>query len=466
VISFFGKRLGRLWASISFRLTLNYGLLATLTTLVLITFIYFQFMSALRTLEYRQIEQSGQRLVVVFEEGDREELITAINLTLSDRIDSEREFYLLLDEHGNRLAGNLDSLPDDAIWHLGIREVKILQDNKEALGHLKKIQLSDGSLLIVGHDTRDMDDVASLAMSSVLAVIFFAIALIALGSYIFRRELEYRIADIRRVTEKIGTGQLSQRIELSGVDDEFSYLHRDINAMLDRIEALMKGVRHVSDTIAHNLRTPLMRVLNRLRTAQSPGKSAEEVLEATRYAIDEIDNLNALFGKLLHIAEMETGVQRQAFRPCRLDTIAHDVVEMYEAYAEELGLTLTLATPTKAWVHSDPDLIASALANVLDNAIKYASSAVHLTVSGTKPGYACITVRDDGPGVPAHETRHLGRHFHRINASSPGHGLGLASVLAIVRLHDGQLLFSDAEPGLLVTICLPLANHFASPTAP
>src|SRR5690606_822825 len=132
------------------------------------------------------------------------------------------------------------------------------------------------------------------------------------------------------------------------------------------------------------------------------GLSQAEVLESTQDAINEIENLNVLFGKLLQIAEMEAGVMRQPLRPCRLDTIARDVVDMYDAYAEEKGLCLTLTVPAKVSVYADSDLIASALANLIDNALKYATQAVHIDVSAGTSSNACITIKDDGPGVPSH----------------------------------------------------------------
>ncbi len=457
------KRLGLLRTSVSFQLTLNYGLLVILTTLVLVVFIYFQFMSAFHAQRYRQIELSSQRLVAVFEGGGRADLIRVIEHTLSDRIDSDREVYLLVDEQGNRLAGNLDSVPVSFMSYQNIFEASIVEDGKVAKGHVKMILLTDGSVLFVGHDTREIDAISSLIANSVLVALFAALLLIAVGAAIFRRELEYRVSTVRRTTEKIGAGQLSQRIPLSGVEDEFTHLNRDINTMLDRIEALMNGVRHVSDTIAHNLRTPLMRVMSSLRRIQQPGRSLGEVQVATQLAVDEIENLNVLFGKLLQITEMEAGVKRQAFRPCRLDAIVRDVTEMYEAYAEDKGLQLTLDIPASIFVRADPDLTASALANLLDNAMKYAATSVGISVLGSESGQVRLVVQDDGPGVPPDELSHLGTRFHRLNSSYPGHGLGLSSVLAIVRLHEGSLHFSDAEPGLKATICLPQDNAAFEP---
>lgn len=452
------KRLGLLWSSVSFRLTLNYGLLAILTTLILVVFIYFQFMSAFHVQRYRQIEQTGQRLVAVFHQSGRAGLARMIELTLSDRIDSDREVYLLLDEQGHRLVGNLDVTPAAPLVSSEVAEASVVIDGMPARGDVKRIPLPDGATLFVGHDTRELDAISSLIARSVMVAVFAALLLIAVGTVIFRRELEYRVSTIRRTTEKISDGELSQRIPLSGVEDEFSYLNRDINTMLDRIEALMNGVRYVSDTIAHNLRTPLMRVLGSLRKAQQPGHSVEDVQVATQNAIDEIENLNVLFGKLLQITEMEAGVQRQAFRPCGLDVIVRDVTEMYEAYAEDKGLRVQVEVQAPIPVHADPDLIASALVNLLDNAMKYAASAVAIHAFELPSGQACVVVQDDGPGVPADELDRLGTRFYRRNSAYPGYGLGLSSVLAIVRLHDGTLTFSDAGPGLRATICLPVTD--------
>lgn len=462
MIRHLSDRLGTLWTSISFRLTFNYGLLATLTTLGLVVLVYVQIMGAFHAQRHRLIERTTQRLMVVYEEGGRADLVKAIDLTLSDRIDSERELYLLQDENGKRLAGNLDTIPSPPFSYQTVFEANVHLHGIESTGYLKVVSLSDGSRLAVGQDTSEIDDITSLVARSVVAALFFSVLFIVAGTYVFRNELEYRVSTIRRTAEKIGAGQLSERIPVSGVEDEFTLLIRDTNTMLDRIQTLMQGVRYVSDTIAHNLRTPLMRVVGILRTAQQPGRSLDEVRQSTQSAIDEIDNLTVLFGKLLQIAEIEAGVRRQAFRACQLDAIVRDLVEMYDDYAQEKGLQLTADVPITATVLADPDLIASALANLMDNAMKYAVATVKINVFEEATGTVCIAVSDDGPGVPFHELTRLGTHFHRPDTSYPGHGLGLSSVLAIVRLHDGQLVFSLGEPGLTATVCIPVARPVAA----
>ncbi|TEA78359.1 HAMP domain-containing histidine kinase [Allopusillimonas ginsengisoli] len=451
----------RLWHSVSFRLTLNYGLLAILTTLILLLFIYFQMMGALRTQQYQQINSATQRLTLMFEQDGRKGLVEAINLTLSDLVDSDREAYLLLDETGRKLAGNLDASFSPSN-DMGIFEANMMLAGKPEQGYFRALLLPDGSTLVVGQDTSEIEGVSSLIVQGILTAIVLALLLVLLGTYIFRRELEYRVSRIRGTALKISAGQLSHRIPPSEAEDEFTHLSRDINAMLDQIELLMKGVRHVSDTIAHNLRTPLTRIVGRLRMAQHPDAQRREVLEANRYAIEEIDRLNTLFGKLLQIAEMEAGVRRRAFRVCRLDVIVADVVDMYGALAEDAHVELILHDCGPVSVYGDADLLASACANLLDNAIKYARTSVVIEVVARSGGHACVVLKDDGAGIAPHERERLGEYFYRLSSEKEGHGLGLTSVRAIVALHDGRLALSDAYPlrearGLSACLCLPSA---------
>lgn len=453
----------RLRGSISFRLALTYGLLAVLTTLILLVFVYVQVIGALNTQYFRQITAAAQRLMVEFEEGGRAKLVKAIELTLSDRIDSEKEVYLLLDENRRRLAGNMDGLPqvpgvrEDVLESMQrvISEGLITQDGKSVQARLKMEPLPDGAILLVGQDLSEANDIRKLIGHALIAAVALALLLVLLGTIIFWRELELRVGAIRRTAAEISAGQLSRRIPLSHGEDEFTLLGRDINAMLDRIETLMQGARHISDTIAHNLRTPLTRIVGRLRTAQRAGHIQAEILEANQFAIDEIEKLNALFGKLLQIAEIEVGVQRQTFVPCQLSSIVSDVAEMYETLAEEQGLALSLGTMEQVVVHGDADLLASALANLVDNAVKYARTHIRIEVTA-HAGQACVTVRDDGPGLPPDEHGKVVRHFYRLDPSPTGYGLGLPSVLAVTSLHRGRLDFADAGPGLLAKLYLPI----------
>lgn len=447
-----------LWGSVAFRLTLNYGVLAVTTTLALLIFIHLQTVGALHGQVYRQTASRALYLSAQFEQGGRAAVVRAIDAALSEQLASEHDVYLYRDEHGERLAGNLESLFDVPMTNMSVPEARVMRDGREVTARLQGRLLDDGSFLIVGRDLDDVTDIRSLIGRASLAAVLVAFFLVACGTYIFRRELELRVGAIRRTAAQISAGQFKQRIPISNSNDEFSHLNRDINDMLDRVEGLMQGVRHVTDTIAHNLRTPLTRVLGRLRNAQRPGTSAEAVLEATRFAICEIENLTVLFDKLLQIAEIEAGAQRRNFTVVNLHRIASDVIDLYEPLADEHGLVLTLSSRRPGYVMGDADLLASAVANVVDNALKYAASAVMISIDAVGAANASITVRDDGPGIPDAEYDKIGTHFYRLDPDVTGYGLGLASVRAITRLHGGNLHFQHCRPGLKVVIELPAAN--------
>ena len=448
--------LRRLLESVSFRVSVKFGGFIVLTTVLLLAFIYTQTIGALRTEYTRQITASAQRLTIAFLEGQTDSLVKAIELTLSDDIDSEREIYLFLDEHGNKLAGNLDTLPQIPSGSFESFDTKILLDGHASRGQLKVQHFPSGETLVVGHDLEELEAVSSRIKQAALTAALIAIVLVGLGTFRLRRELEQQISHIRRATQQVGAGQLSKRIPPSLDDDQFTLLTHDINAMLDRIELLMKSARHISDTVAHNLRTPLTRITGRLRAAHRPEATHSELMEANLYAIDSIVSLSSLLGRVLQIAEIEAGVQRQAFAPCDLKLIVLDIVDMYELIADS-KVSLSHRTHDNTLVHGDLDMLASVVSNLIDNAVKYTRTHVAVEVGITHERWGYIVVQDDGAGIPPEEYDNIGKHFYRLDATTAGYGLGLASVRGIVELHNGQLNFSDAGPGLRVEVLIPLA---------
>ncbi len=450
------RSLGRMWSSISFRLTFNYGLLALFSILVLMAFIYLQVVGALHSQLQRQIASTTHRLVTDFETGGSDRLVRSLAFTLSDAVDSDRELYLLLNQNGEKVIGNLDAAPVSRLTE--IAEAQVTSDGVPVMGRFKVLPLSDGSTLIVGMDLADINRTISLIGQACLVTLFVALMLVIVGTFIFRRELDYRVSSIHRTATLISSGQLSSRIPLSEIQDEFYHLSHEINDMLDRIEALMSGVRHVSDTIAHNLRTPLTRIISRLRTVQRPGHTAEDVLQATHFAVREVENLNQLFEKLLQISEIEAGVQRQKFHTCDFSAIAEDVIDLYSPFAEDLQRKLSLSVDGNCQLFGDADLLASMLANLVDNALKYTREHVWVTLSASH-AQLTVTVQDDGPGIPQEEYQNVGKHFYQLDPNATGFGLGLKSVMAIVAMHDGTLDFKDAGPGLKITIVFPIHSE-------
>jgi signal transduction histidine kinase len=281
------------------------------------------------------------------------------------------------------------------------------------------------------------------------------------GAILFRVQLEHRVAAIRRTVLEIEAGDLSRRIPVLDAEDEFTRLNRDINHMLNRIQHLMDGVRDVSNAIAHDLRTPLGRIRSLLDEALRPGTTIEQLSEAASVAIGRV------FDKLLQIAEAESGARRQSFQPIVLDEIITGVVELYDATAEEKGIALTIeyidGEPTTL---GDKNLLASATANLIDNALKYAGSKATVRVRATQERHTVsIVVQDDGPGIPSPERGKVVTRFYRLDRSRslPGNGLGLPIVAAISHLHFGTLSLEDAGPGLVARIVLPRLNAATLP---
>jgi signal transduction histidine kinase len=295
-----------------------------------------------------------------------------------------------------------------------------------------------------------------------------ALVLAILGALLFRHRLEARLAAIRRTAREIEAGDLSRRIPVSGYDDEFERLGREINQMLDWIEHLMDGVRHVSNAIAHDLRTPLGRIRGRLDEALRPGHGAAHLVTTARDAIGQIDELIRVFDRLLQIAEAESGTRRQAFAPVRIESVIADIVELYDAEAEERGISLVATVDEAVATLGDRSLLASAVANLIDNALKYAGEAATVRVRAIRdPDRVSIIVEDNGPGIPASERRRVIERFYRVDRSRsvPGNGLGLSIVSAIASLHWGSLLLEDASPGLRACLLLPRAD-IALPARP
>ncbi len=438
-------------------LAFYYGFLVAITMLCALAIVYLQTVGVLHQRMARQVELSGQKLRTIADEGGIEAASAAITRALADGQNSDNEIYLLVDREGQKLGGNLDEMPEHLTAH-GERQRRVVRDGSSVLAYLVSLRLPNGAVLVVGQDLRDQEMIESLVASASAAAGIVAVLLLIGGTFVFRQELERSVGAVRLTATRIATGgKLQERVPESGEDDEFALLSREINTMLDRIESLMDGVRHVSNTIAHNLRTPLTRILVRLRHAEQPDVEPAQRQEAIGTAIREIEELTLVFEKLLQIAEAEAGARRRSFTQVSLDLIAADVLELYEAVAEAQGAQLLHVSTDTVLLPGDRDLLAGAIANLLDNALKYAGPGAEIRVDTQETGECVrLTVQDNGPGVPDAELARLGTRFHRLQRDpTPGHGLGLASVQAVATLHGGRLRFESAAPGLRAVIELP-----------
>jgi len=335
-------------------------------------------------------------------------------------------------------------------------EQSVLRDGKPSYGRLIIRRISAGNLLIVGRDMSDLNEINILIWKAIGVGALLALALSVGGTVFFRSQIEKKIWAIRHTAQEIETGDLKRRIIVTEDDDEFAKLSRDLNRMLDRIEHLMDGIRHVSNNIAHNIRTPLGRIRGHLDEALRGKPEAEKLQNAGLFAIQEIDGLISLLGKLMQLAEAESEMRRQHFQMVNMRDLLSDMMELYDAVAEDMQIQLQLETDGSPLVFGDKELISCAIANLLDNSIKYAGagSAIGFHLS-EKQQNIILQVRDNGPGIAEAERSKVLQRFYRLDHTQPGHGMGLPIVNAIVKLHGGELTLHDANPGLLVRILFP-----------
>nr|WP_246237363.1 HAMP domain-containing sensor histidine kinase [Halovulum dunhuangense] len=282
---------------------------------------------------------------------------------------------------------------------------------------------------------------------------------LALGLILGRRVLA-RVARAAEAGERIAAGNLDGRVPVSGSGDEFDRLATSVNAMLDRIEALMQGMRIATDSISHDVRKPLTRVRAELDLALRRETDAAGAQAAMARALGQIDAAVGILGRLLDIARAEAGMAGGEWRAVDLSRIAEDAAELYLPLAEERGIALSIDTADRSPAHGEPQLLAQAVANLIDNALKYAPAAsglVRVTAGPLPSGGAFVEVTDNGPGIPTEARDRVTERFVRLDAArgGDGSGLGLSLVRAVVHLHGGRLALGDAGPGLSARIELP-----------
>ncbi len=450
--------IGRPWSSIAFRLALYYGGLLLLTMVVVLAIFYVQMVGVLSNRMDQQAKQDLKRLETLSRHYGEASLELEIRNLLNDGVDSQTEIVILTDAHGAVLLGNASIQPERSLTTAGLRELRLQRHGRTITGRVAVALLPSGNMLVVGSDMEALRDIEQRFMRASLSAVVIVVILALSGSVGFRRLVDARATSIRRTLQQVANGELGARIPLAERDDEFTRLAHDINRMLDQVEQLMDGVRHVSNTIAHNLRTPLTRVLLQLRSARYlDGPEQRRQLERVE---QELQDLGTVFEKLLQIAELESGMRRQEFTAVDLYTLLAEVDDLYAPVAEDAQCTMTVELQDQPRALGDGDLLASALANLVENALKYACQQPGGQITITAQQHDAVVelrIQDNGPGVPPERLHQLTQRFFRAHERQPGHGLGLSSVQAIVALHDGQLSFANLHPGFEVRLTLPAA---------
>jgi signal transduction histidine kinase len=455
------------WRTYSFRITLLYFALIGAAVLILFGAIYWVTADFMEQQLHSTIRSDESFLREAFDAGGIDALAGAITRRTGIPGQTSR-YYLLQDPAGKRVAGNLPEQVATPGWselpippQLDPGEVNSGEESDTLLA--RGVLLPNGWFLLVGEDTDRFtdfeDEIVDIAAWSLGGVFL----LVVLGGRAVSASMLRRLNAISEASGEIMRGNFARRIELRGSGDEFDQLSTNLNAMLDRIQALMENLRQVSNDIAHDLRTPLTRLRQRLEEARDKAENTADFRAAVETAIGETDEILATFGALLRIAQIESGTRRAAFAAVDLSGVVNAILETYTSVAEDHRHALAGRVDAAVTIEGDRQLLVQMLANLVENAIRHTPPGTWIELELiAHAGRPVCRIRDDGPGIPEAERRKVFRRFYRLDASrtTPGNGLGLSLVAAIADLHRIEVTLEDTAPGLCVTLRFPGPGPF------
>lgn len=448
-----------LFRTSAFRLTWLYLMLFGTSVLALLGFIYWTTVAVIERQTMETIEAEARGLADQYRQGGIGRLMGVVR----QRADmSKDDVYLLADADLRPIAGNLNN------WPAGAEErgpwLNLTVSRREPQGivtyqvRARLYVLSGGYRLLVGRDTYERSRFQQIVVNALTWSLAGAAALGVGGGLFLSRRMLRRVDQVSRTARQIIAGDLSLRLAKTGSDDEFDRLADSVNRMLEQIERLMTGMQLATDSLAHDLRSPLTRLRGRVELALRHAPNSGNDREALIDVLAQTDAALSTFDSLLKIAAAEAGTARSEFAVVDLAAVAIEAGELYEPVAEDAGITLTVDVPPTAPMRGQPELLAQAVTNLLDNAVKYTPPGGRIGLRATHDnGRVALTVSDTGPGIPeAQHTRVLER-FVRLEEcrSTPGAGLGLSLVAAVAKLHDGTVALFDNGPGLGVTLTFP-----------
>jgi signal transduction histidine kinase len=471
----------KLWRSTAFRLTMAYMVIFAIFAVGVLGYVAWN----ARRLIDDQIRSTIDAEIAGLSEQHRTGGLRRLITTVDQRSRAPgASLYLVVTPFGEKLAGNVDTLPPGILdrpgefeapySRAGEGEGEKARDSHRAL--IRVYMLPGGFRLLVGRDLEERMRLRHIIRRAGGWSLLLVLTLGCIGGVVVARRVLARVDGMTDTARNIMEGDLQGRLRVAGTGDEFDRLALNLNAMLDRIGELMTGLRHVSDNIAHDLKTPLTRLRNRAEEALRSAGTKEEMRGALDGVIEEADNLIRVFNALLMIARLEAGQVRETMGPVDVSDVAADVGELYEPLAEDAGLSLQMQVAPGISITGNRELIGQAVSNLIDNAIKYGAPAqpaaegapVAVAPAATPPvirlsvtqdhGRALITIADHGPGIPAEDRARVLERFVRLDGSrtQPGFGLGLSLVAGVARLHRGELLLDDNGPGLKITLALPV----------
>jgi len=459
--------LAKLLSTTTFRLATSYLLVFVLSVGAIFGYVYW----STTVLLERQTDQTIQAELTGLAEQYRQGRLPRLVASVARRTkDPGASVYLVADFADRRVAGNMTRVPpgvdDEAGWTEFPYQVRTPGGLNRHQARAYYTRLAGGFTLIVGRDVQEQREFTRLITRTLAWALALTLALGLGGGLLISRRFLQRIDTINRTSRAIMHGDLSERMPVSGSGDEIDRLSDALNEMLEQIERLMAGMREVSDNVAHDLKSPLTRLRAGIEDAlrSNDKRRFRTALETT---LAEADNVLKTFEALLSIARAESGEARAAIAAMDLGAVLADVHELYEPAFDDIGGTLRIERHGDLQIAADRHLIAQALSNLIDNALKYADPAkadgqgenLVVTIEARREGdQAMLAVADNGPGIPEGEHERVVERFVRLDESrsQPGSGLGLALVASIAGLHGGSLKIEDNRPGTRAVITFPV----------
>jgi signal transduction histidine kinase len=476
-----GRRLLAIMNTTAARLSALYLILFSACAVILVVYMTSLSVRMLTAQTQETINEEVQGLAAAYQRGGLPLLVRTIERRSRQ---PSANLYLIADPNGRILSGNVESLEPGVLdtegWterpfsYQRYGESSAGQDRQgQQAGETEMrhaalalvLRLPNQMIILVGRDLGEPERFRAVVRRALMVAFgIMGVGALLIWYFVGRRALK-RIDSVSEASVRIMGGDLAGRLPVSGAGDEFDRLSENLNAMLTRIASLNEGLRQVSDNIAHDLKTPLTRLRNRAEAALAGAKEPAEYREALEGTIAESDQLIRTFNAILMISRLEAGYSTEATAKVDLAELVHDVVDLYEPAAEEVGVALEAETAGPATVDGNRELIAQALSNIVDNAIKYSAGAenprVRVRLARDASGL-CLSVDDNGPGIPdAADRQRATERFVRLekSRSQPGSGLGLSLAKAVMRFHGGRLDLDARDPGLSVAMVFPDAKE-------
>jgi signal transduction histidine kinase len=444
--------------SIVFRRTITFVMLFVVSYILIFSFIYWQ----TTEFEISRLKRLLEQQAGAFSLASDDQIHWSINKHVYVDL-RQVTFSALFDENRHYIEGNLSSfpqsLPIDGLAHeLSSRDIGENEQYFEPIIFVAA-RLPDSRILLIGRSVQDLGNLKEAVFQALkIGVLPMALAAIVVGA-VFSQRMNHRLARAQKALSLFQRGRLDKRLPISGSRDELDLLSTQVNSLLTELERVVSELHHVGNNIAHDLRTPLARVRASLENAQRLMTESDAAFVYVARAIQGLEQTFALTTALLRVAQIQSGKARASFRSLELSELVNEVVELYGPVAEAKGVTLDVEIKGEAQTLGDRDLLLEALANLLDNAIKFSSERGRVKISLAPTGAGpVISVADTGPGIPDREKSEIFKRFYRCPQSShvAGNGLGLTLVLAIVRLHKFSVEVNDGSPGSVFRLhCAP-----------